>query len=91
MIHNQKYDLYQITPNETIYLGEFNATDSVELQPQYDYHLVAKPDRLDWISSMWTSMELLTSTEGSRFLGAFLIICVLGGACIAFAIGMWKK
>lgn len=92
MTHDQMYEVYLVTPNETFYQGELDFSDSGNAQfllinnASYNYHLVCKPTPIDWFATVPSTLEYVTSSEGSRFLGMLLVFALFGGGFAAIFI-----
>ncbi len=84
MTSDQIYEVYVITENGTYFQGEYNFEDPskstfILLEPGYDYHLVLKPSPTDWFATIPTTIEYMTSSEGSRLLGMILVFALFIG------------
>jgi hypothetical protein len=90
MVSFQKYDLYKVNQSSIEYVGEINSTDQIYIDSDYDYQLVLKPDRMDWLASIPTTLSYLTSTDGGRVLGMLIIIIVFGGGFLTFFRTAWR-
>lgn len=91
LVDSQKLDIYEIDGSNTTYLGQFNSTDSIELDPASNYQIVLKPSKMDWYQSMHSIMDYMTTTDGGQLITALAFFAVFGGGFIVFGSRMWNK
>lgn len=58
LVHSQEFDLYKIDGASSVYVGTYNATDTViELDPAYSYQAVLKPSKWSWLDDPITAID----------------------------------
>ena len=83
LVDSQKIDVYELDGLTATYLGEFNSTDSLTLDPTKHYQFVLKPSKMDWYQSVTTGLDYMTTTDGGQVFIAMLIFTAVGGSLIA--------
>lgn len=81
MVDNQEYEIYQVSGNSSTYLGTYNSTDTLDIDPTYNYHVVLKPSKMDWFEDPIHAIDLfLIETPG--ILGSMVWFIMLGGGLV---------
>ena len=91
LVDSEKIDVYEINGANTTYLGEFNSTDSLTLDPALNYQFVLKPSKMDWFMETKSTLSYLTTTDGGQFLNAMMYFVVFGGGLIMFFSRVWTR
>jgi hypothetical protein len=91
LLDSEKIDVYEVNGLNTTYLGEFNSTDSLNLDPTNNYQFVLKPSKMDWFQQTTTTLTYLTTTDGGQFLNAMMYFAVFGGGLIYFFSKLWTR
>lgn len=91
LLSNQKIDVYEVNGTDTTYLGEFNTTDSLTLNPDLSYHVVLKPNKMDWYQSGTLMLTYLTTSDGGLVLNALMYFAVFGGGFIFLVSRLWNR
>ncbi len=91
LLDSEKIDVYQVSGTNTTYLGEFNSTDSLNLDPASNYQFVLKPSKMDWFMETKSTLSYLTTTDGGQFLNAMMYFAVFGGGLIYFFSRLWTR
>lgn len=73
---SQQFTLYQVTGTGSQYLGTYNTTDTVSLNPDYAYNVVLKPGHLSWFDNPLDSFALIwdNAPKALNFAAFFLLI-----------------
>jgi len=91
LVDSQKIDVYEIDGLNSTYLGEFNSTDSINLDPAKNYHFVLKPSKMDWYQSVTSGLDYMTTTDGGQVVIAILVFAVVGGGAIVLISRLWGR
>lgn len=73
---SQEFSLYQINESGSYFLGDYNTTDSITINPAYNYQIVLKPGPLTWFNNPLDNFDLIwnTAPKSLNFIAFFLLI-----------------